>query len=133
MTISAATGASSAAPASTSLNMQDFLKVLLTQLTYQDPLKPMDNEQFMAQIAQFTSLQQTQQMNANLEQLLTNQASLQSVGLIGRTVSLTTASGPVIGTVTSLSLAGSAPQLTIKTATGATLGNINLSQITSVQ
>jgi flagellar basal-body rod modification protein FlgD len=93
----------------------------------------MDNEQFMAQIAQFTSLQQTQQMNANLEQLLTNQASLQSVGLIGRTVSLTTASGPVIGTVTSLSLAGSAPQLTIKTATGATLGNINLSQITSVQ
>lgn len=133
MTISAATGASSGVPASASLNMQDFLKVLLTQLTYQDPLKPMDNEQFMAQIAQFTSLQQTQQMNANLQQLLTNQASLQSVGLIGRTVSLTTASGPVIGTVTSLSLAGSAPQLTVKTATGATFGNINLTQITSVQ
>lgn len=133
MTISAATGASSGVPASASLNMQDFLKVLLTQLTYQDPLKPMDNEQFMAQIAQFTSLQQTQQTNANLQQLLTNQASLQSVGLIGRTVSLTTASGPVIGTVTSLSLAGSAPQLTVKTATGATFGNINLSQITSVQ
>ena len=133
MTISAATGASSGVPASASLNMQDFLKVLLTQLTYQDPLKPMDNEQFMAQIAQFTSLQQTQQMNANLQQLLTNQASLQSVGLIGRTVSLTTASGPVIGTVTSLSLAGSAPQLTVKTATGATFGDINLTQITSVQ
>lgn len=134
MTISAAGSASSAAtPASTSLNMQDFLKVLLTQLTYQDPLKPMDNEQFMAQIAQFTSLQQTQQMNANLQQLLTNQASLQSVGLIGRTVSLTTSSGTVSGTVTALSLAGSSPQLTVKTTGGATLGNIDLSQITAVQ
>lgn len=134
MTINAVTGTSgTAAPSQTNLNMQDFLKVLLTQLTYQDPLKPMDNEQFMAQIAQFTTLQQTQQMNGNIAQLVTNQASLQSVGLIGRTVDLTTNSGPITGTVSALSLAGSTPQLTIKTAAGATLPNIDLSQITAVR
>lgn len=134
MTINAVTGTSGASTASqTNLNMQDFLKVLLTQLTYQDPLKPMDNEQFMAQIAQFTSLQQTQQMNGNIAQLVTNQASLQSVGLIGRTVDLSTNTGPVTGTVSALSLAGSTPQLTIKTTAGATLPNIDLSQITAVR
>ncbi|PCE23736.1 flagellar hook capping protein [Paraburkholderia acidicola] len=134
MTISAVTGTSgSAVPPQSSLNMQDFLKVLLTQLTYQDPMKPMDNEQFMAQIAQFTTLQQTQQMNSNIAQLLTNQASLQSVGLIGRTVDLTTNSGAVTGTVTALSLAGSSPQLTVKTGAGATLTNIDLSQVTTVR
>ena len=38
------------------MNQEDFLKILLTQLTYQDPMKPMDNQEFMAQMAQFTSL-----------------------------------------------------------------------------
>lgn len=134
MTISAVSGASgTAAPTQATLNMQDFLKVLLTQLTYQDPMKPMDNEQFMAQMAQFTTLQQTQQLNSNLSQLLTNQASLQSVGLIGRTVDLTTNSGSVSGTVTALSLAGSSPQLTVKTGDGSILTNIDLSQVTTVR
>ncbi|MGC3998552.1 MAG: flagellar hook capping FlgD N-terminal domain-containing protein [Anaeromyxobacter sp.] len=114
--------------ASNSLSMQDFLKVLLTQLSYQDPLKPMDNEQFMAQMAQFTTLQQTQELNTKLTQLLTNQASLQSVGLIGRTVDLTTASGPMTGTVTGLVLSGQSPQVSVRTSTGEVLSNIELSQ-----
>ena len=42
------------------------------------PLKPLDNQQFMAQIAQFTTLQQTQMTNAYISQLITNQAALQS-------------------------------------------------------
>lgn len=91
---------------SASLGMEDFLKILLTQLTYQDPLKPMDNQQFMAQMAQFTNLQQTQQLNDNIKTLITNQAALQSVGLIGKTVDVTTANGNVTGTVSALSLSG---------------------------
>src|SRR5205823_2163752 len=55
MTISAL-GSATPAAASNRLTLEDFMKVLLTQLTYQDPLKPMDNQQFMAQIAQFTTL-----------------------------------------------------------------------------
>jgi flagellar basal-body rod modification protein FlgD len=133
MTISAVTGASTAVSSGASMTLQDFLKVLLTQLTYQDPLKPMDNQQFMAQIAQFTTLEQTQQTNAGIAQLLTNQASLQSVGLIGRTVDVTTTNGVVTGTVSALSLAGSTPQLTVTTSGGVTMSNVDLSQITAVR
>jgi flagellar basal-body rod modification protein FlgD len=113
--------------------MQDFLHVLMTQLTYQNPLKPVDNDQFMAQLAQFTALGQTQQMNSNIQQLVANQSSLQSVGLIGRTVTVSTASGDAVGKVVGLSLSGSSPQLTITTASGQTYSSIGLDQITAVQ
>ena len=128
--IGAAVGASLQA---NSLGMEDFLKILLTQLTYQDPLKPMDNQQFMAQMAQFTSLEQTQQLNNKIETLITNQAALQSVGLIGRTVEITTSSGPLSGKVSALSLAAAAPLLTVETADGATLSDVSLSQIVAVR
>jgi len=116
-----------------SLGMEDFLKILLTQLTYQDPLKPMDNQQFMAQMAQFTNLEQTQQLNNKIETLITNQAALQSVGLIGRKVDITTTGGALTGTVNALSLAGDTPLLTVLTAAGATLSDISLSQIVAVR
>jgi len=116
-----------------SLGMEDFLKILLTQLTYQDPLKPMDNQEFMAQMAQFTSLEQTQQLNNKIETLITNQAALQSVGLIGRTVDITVSTGQLSGTVKALSLSGDAPLLTIETTAGATLGDISLSQLVAVR
>jgi flagellar basal-body rod modification protein FlgD len=116
-----------------SLGMEDFLKVLLTQLTYQDPLKPMDNQQFMAQMAQFTSLEQTQQLNSKLETLITNQAALQSVGLIGRTVDITVSGSTLTGTVSALSLSGDSPLITVRTSAGATLSNISLSQLVAVR
>ena len=115
-----------------SLGQEDFMKILLTQLTYQDPLKPMDNQQFMAQMAQFTSLEQTQQLNQKMATLISNQAALQSVGLIGRTVDINTGGSSLTGTVASLSLAGDSPSITVRTSSGATLQNIALSQITAV-
>lgn len=132
MSISAI-GTTTSASASNKLTLEDFLKVLLTQLTYQDPLKPMDNQEFMAQIAQFTTLEQTQQLNTNVQTLLNNQSSLQSVGLIGRTVDVTTDSGPLSGTVSALSLAGTSPLLTLALTGGGTVSNVSLSQITSVR
>lgn len=115
-----------------SLSLQDFLQVLMTQLTYQDPLKPMDNQQFMAQIAQFTTLEQTQQLNTSIQALVSNQAAQQSIGLIGRTVNITTANGPLSGKVSSIDLSGATPQLTLATSAGSLTG-ISFSQITSVQ
>jgi len=115
------------------LNLQDFLNVLLTQLTYQDPLKPMDNQAFMAQLAQFTTLGQTEQLNTNMGALLNTQATLQSVGLIGRTVDITQAdSTTVTGTVQSLSLSGDTPTMTIQTSSGGTLSNVTMSQLVKV-
>ncbi|WP_440534020.1 flagellar hook assembly protein FlgD [Variovorax sp. YR566] len=133
MAIDAISGSSSTNLQANSLGMEDFLKILLTQLTYQDPLKPMDNQQFMAQMAQFTSLEQTQQLNNKIETLITNQAALQSVGLIGKTVDVSTPSGQVTGTVSALSLSGDAPLLTIKTPAGAVLSDVSLSQLVAVR
>ncbi|KTD26827.1 flagellar hook capping FlgD N-terminal domain-containing protein [Legionella israelensis] len=45
---------------STSINQADYLKLFMQELTYQDPLKPVDNKEFMAQMAQFSMLQEAQ-------------------------------------------------------------------------
>ena len=132
MTITAASSVGGSTGSNSTLSLQDFLQVLMTQLTYQDPLNPMDNEQFMAQIAQFTSLEETQQMNTSIQTLVSNQAAQQSVGLIGHTVDFTTQSGPLSGTVQSIDLSGSTPQLSIKTSTGVVTG-VSIGQLTSVQ
>ena len=131
-TIGAAAATSSVDLNANGIGLQDFLKILLTQLTYQDPLKPMDNQEFMAQIAQFTTLEQTQQLNGKIDALLSTQASLQSVGLIGRTVDITTTTGNATGTVSSLSLSGDTPLISIVTQQGASITDVSLSQIVAV-
>jgi flagellar basal-body rod modification protein FlgD len=93
----------------------------------------MDNQAFMAQIAQFTALEQTQQLNDKIDQLITNQAALQSVGLIGRTVDIDTAAGKVTGTVASLSLQGESPLISVSTSAGSVVPDVTLSQILSVR
>jgi flagellar basal-body rod modification protein FlgD len=132
MSISAI-GNESAASATNKLTLQDFLQVLLTQLTYQDPLKPLDNKDFMAQIAQFTSLEQTQQLNTNVQKLLNNQSALQSVGLIGRTVDISTDSGTLTGVVSTLNLSGISPQLSLNLGGGSVLNDVSISQILTVR
>lgn len=128
-----AVGTTSSSLQSSNIGMQDFLNILLTQLTYQDPLKPMDNKEFMAQLAQFTTLGQTQELNTKIDALLSTQASMQSIGLIGRTVQVTTDAGTQTGTVTSLSWAGETPQLGVTTSTGLVLSDVPLSQVTLVR
>ncbi|WP_457447631.1 flagellar hook assembly protein FlgD [Roseateles sp. P5_E4] len=116
------------------IGIQDFLKILVAQLGNQDPLKPMDNTEFVTQLAQFTSLQQTQEMNDKLGSLLTAQASMQSVGLLGKIVDVTTESGTTAtGTVSGLSFTSGSPRLTIKTPTNTTVTDINLANVTAIR
>ena len=125
-------GAALANAPSTNVGLQDFLNILLTQLTYQDPLKPMDNQEFMAQVAQFTTLGQTQELNARIASLLSTQASMQSIGLIGRTVQFDSEAGRESGVVSALSWAGDTPQLTLRMGDGTLRSAIGLSQVAVV-
>ncbi len=133
-----ATAPIGAAPTSTDLQangigMQDFLKILLTQLTYQDPLKPMDNQEFLAQMAQFTALGQSQQLNTKIDQLLSTQAAVQSLGLLGRTIDVSTEGGILSGTVIALAMSDTTPRLTLRTSGGAEQTGIDLSQVLGVR
>jgi len=53
------------------LGQNAFLQLLVTQLQHQDPLQPQDDTQFLAQLAQFTSLEQLTNINTSLQQLVT--------------------------------------------------------------
>lgn len=71
------------------LGKDDFMKLLITQLSTQDPLKPMDSQDFGAQLAQFSSLEQMTNVNENLVRLQGMQSALSasaSVNLIGKRV-----------------------------------------------
>ena len=131
-----ASAVSAAAPAdlqSAAISMQDFLKILLTQLSYQDPMKPMDNQQFLAQMAQFTTLAQSQSLNGKIDQLLATQATAQSVGLLGRSVDVSTDGGVLSGTVVALALTGTTPQLTLRLTNGSEQAGIGLGQVQGVR
>jgi flagellar basal-body rod modification protein FlgD len=89
---SAAGAATTTATTASTKNMigkDEFLKMLIAQLKHQDPLNPMDGTAFTAQLAQFSSLEQLQNINTNLTSFTRQQQSLgntQAVNLIGREV-----------------------------------------------
>jgi flagellar basal-body rod modification protein FlgD len=125
---------SSSTTSQATLGQEDFLKILTTQLSFQDPLKPLDNQQFMAQMAQFTTLEQTRALNDNIESLLTIQAASQSIGLLGRTVEALAADGSsAVGQVTSLRFQNGQPLMTVKTSAGQFLSDLSLSAVSIVR
>ena len=123
----------SSTPRNASISQESFLRILLTQLRFQDPLKPIDNQAFIAQIAQFTSLEQSRQTNDGIASLLTVQSATQAIGLIGRTVEVTTSGGSVVGSVTTLSFVQGRPLLTVRAADGTVLTDIGLDQVSVVR
>lgn len=134
MAISAASAAgASQTSQSSNIGIQDFLKILTAQLNNQDPLKPVDNEQFVAQIAQFATLEQSRELNVKIDALLSSQSSVQSVGLLGKTVDINQGGQLLTGHVTALSLASGQPLLTVTTASGAFQDGIGLSQIINIR
>lgn len=76
------------AVANADINQADYLKLFMQELTYQDPLKPIDNREFMAQMAQFSALQQAQTTNDSLSQLLGMTNANQSLMMLGKTVKI---------------------------------------------
>jgi len=63
-----------------------FLKLLVAQLKYQNPMEPVDSSQFMAQTAQFTMVEKLEAMAAQTDALVAGEASQRAAGLLGRQV-----------------------------------------------
>jgi flagellar basal-body rod modification protein FlgD len=72
--------------AKASLGQDDFLKILITQLQHQDPTSPMEDKDFIAQMAQFSSLEQIRNMSQNFQKLSGLLASSEAAGVLGRSV-----------------------------------------------
>jgi len=117
------------------LGFEDLLRIVLTQLTYQDPLKPMENFEFVSQLAQFSQIQQGETMSQRLLGLLQAEATTQATSLLGRLVDVpagTNGGVALSGRVQSVSFNSGEPQLSIRTSDGRTISNITLSMISRI-
>lgn len=128
-TIGVEASSSDVASSRAAINQEDFLKVLLAQMQFQDPLEPLDNHEFIAQFAQLTNLEQTQQFNEKLDTLLSIQSSGQAINLIGKSVEANINTGQVVGEVTSVAFQDGNPLMTIKTSSDDFLTDISLGQV----
>lgn len=71
------------------LGRDEFLKLLVAQMSYQDPLEPMSGTEFVAQLAQFSGVEQLLEVNRQIELLALGQSAIanaQVAGLIGREI-----------------------------------------------
>lgn len=115
------------------LGFDSLLKIVLTQLTYQDPLKPMDNFEFVSQLAQFSQIQQTQEMSDSLKTLVAAQSTSQAASLLGRRVDVPAGSSVLSGKVTAVAFADGAATLTLELGNGQTVSNVALSSVSQIR
>jgi flagellar basal-body rod modification protein FlgD len=108
------------------LGKDDFLKLFVTQLQHQDPMNPMQDSDFMGQMASFSSLEQITNLAAANQQIAASLTSTSAVGLIGRTVTYTDESDQIhTGVVEKVTTAGGVPTLTVSGVDGITLSTIS--------
>jgi len=116
-TVQSVSAASSSATSSTNnasaaaMDYQAFLRLLIAQLKNQDPTKPMESTEFVAQLATFSQVEQSIAANTKLDSLLTSSALSLAESLIGRTV--TSADGGTTGTVASVKITTEGPIATL--------------------
>ncbi len=115
------------------LSFESLLQIILTQLTYQDPLKPIDNFEFVSQLAQFSQIQQTQNLNDKIDGVLAAQTTTQATGLLGKTVDIPAGNTTLSGKVTAISFANGEPRVSIETADEQTISGIALSSISQIR
>jgi len=121
----------------TELSQEDFFALLTTQLAQQDPFKPLDNTEFVAQMAQFSSLESLQAMQdsfSSLASAMTSNQALQASALVGRTVLVPSNVAAFDGTsevtgVVALSQAADGAKIEIMDETGQLVRTIDLGDL----
>ena len=115
------------------LGKDDFLKLLVTQLTHQDPTNPMKDTEFVAQLATYSSLEQQMTMNKNLETLIAQQnlnTTAQATALIGSIVSYNDEDGNFrMGQVVFLDIIGGEVHLVLNDENSTSVPYKNVHQI----
>jgi flagellar basal-body rod modification protein FlgD len=96
-TQSSSSALSSAAISKNQVDYQTFLKLLVTEMKNQDPTKPMESTEYVAQLANFSNVEQNVRTNAKLDQIMQISVVSQAGSLVGKT--LTNADGTVTGKI----------------------------------
>jgi flagellar basal-body rod modification protein FlgD len=103
-------------PKGNALGQADFLQLLTKQLQYQDPMSPMDDKAFIAQMAQFSSLQHMTTMSADIAKLTTllsgREASTEAYGSLGKNVEILNGEETVQGKVMAVTR-GAVPEILV--------------------
>ena len=95
------------------LSQDDFLKLLTVQLANQDPLKPMEDAQFMGQMAQFASLEQAKVLNTTVASLSSTLGFSSAQQFLGKNVTLNVDGAEVTGTVSGVVMVKGVPQIMV--------------------
>lgn len=126
-----AVGRTDVVSAQASVGLDDFLNIFLTQLNYQDPLEPVDNREFLAQLAQFSSVELANRTNETTSAILDVSNLSQSIGLLGRTVNVQLETGSSSGEVIAMSLVQGQPRLSVRQPDGSVI-SVSPTQVSSV-
>ncbi|MDR1956113.1 MAG: flagellar hook assembly protein FlgD [Treponema sp.] len=95
------------------LGKDDFLKILITQLSYQDPTAPMEDKEFIAQMAQFSTLEQMTSMASDFSRLAVMVAGSEATGSLGKSVEIAVGDELVQGTVKAVTR-GDSPEVLVR-------------------
>lgn len=99
------------------LGKDAFLRLLTTQLRYQDPLKPVEDQDFIAQMAQFAALEQMQNLSRQIEEFVqeerANNRMAIATSLLGKKVDVQGASGMYTGTVEAVRMVDGVPRIVV--------------------
>src|SRR6185312_16931046 len=85
------TSGTSSSSTNSGINEQDFIKLFVSELQFQDPTQPLDNSQFLTQLAQFVSIEQQSQEVSCIGNLVTLGVQTQPLGLLSHSVQVSNA------------------------------------------
>lgn len=121
-------------PANSNINEQDFIKLFVSELQFQDPMQPVDNGQFLTELAQFVGIEEQQETVQGVSNLLTLDSTDSALGLLNHIVGFNGAAGSAgsTGTVTAIQFDANGATLSVKTSGGHVVTGIRLSQINQV-
>ena len=96
------------------LNQDDFLKLVMAQMTNQDPMNPQKDTEFIAQMTQFSALEQSKSMQQDIARLQTVQTFMQANAVLGRVVALQDEQGALVhGIVSAVQVEAGTPKLIV--------------------